>query len=105
MIGVAGGRCRLRLLAALRAGGAAPRPRVFVTECIDLPFVPRHWLPQMIEAAGGEALLAEPARPSHPTTWDAVSAADPELVVIAGAASMPRRPPDAPPTQSSSGSR
>jgi iron complex transport system substrate-binding protein len=37
----------------------------------------------MIEAAGGEALLAEPGRPSHPTTWDQVSAADPELLVIA----------------------
>ena len=67
--------------AALRAG--AHRPRVFVAEWIDPPFVPGHWLPGMIDAAGGEALLAEPGRPSHPTTWDAVSAADPELLVIA----------------------
>ena len=37
----------------------------------------------MIEAAGGEALLAEPGRPSHPTSWDDVAAADPEVVVIA----------------------
>jgi iron complex transport system substrate-binding protein len=37
----------------------------------------------MIEAAGGEALLAEPGRPSHPTTWDEVAAAAPELLVIA----------------------
>ena len=66
---------------ALRAG--AHRPRVFVAEWIDPPFAPGHWLPGMIEAAGGEALLAEPGRPSHPTTWDAVSAADPELLVIA----------------------
>ena len=67
--------------AALDAG--ARRPRVFVAEWIDPPFVPGHWLPGMIEAAGGEALLAEPGRPSHPTTWDEVSAADPELLVIA----------------------
>jgi iron complex transport system substrate-binding protein len=67
--------------AALRTG--AHRPRVFVAEWIDPPFVPGHWLPDMIEAAGGEALLAETGRPSHPTTWDAVSAADPELLVIA----------------------
>jgi iron complex transport system substrate-binding protein len=67
--------------AALRAG--ARRPRVFVAEWIDPPFVPGHWLPGMLEAAGGEALLAEPGRPSHPTTWDAVSDADPELLVIA----------------------
>lgn len=67
--------------AAVRAG--ARRPRVFVAEWIDPPFVPGHWLPGMIEAAGGEALLAEPGRPSHPTTWDEVAAADPELLVIA----------------------
>jgi iron complex transport system substrate-binding protein len=69
--------------AALRAGAGAPRPRVFVAEWIVPPFVPGHWLPEMIEAAGGDALLAEPGRPSYPTTWDAVSAADPELLVIA----------------------
>lgn len=59
------------------------RPRVFVAEWIDPPFVPGHWLPEMIEAAGGEAVLAEHARPSHPTTWDAVAAMDPEVVVVA----------------------
>jgi iron complex transport system substrate-binding protein len=62
---------------------AERRPRVFVAEWIDPPFVPGHWLPGMIEAAGGEALLAEFGRPSHPTTWAAVTAADPELLVIA----------------------
>jgi iron complex transport system substrate-binding protein len=62
--------------------GGARRPRVFVAEWIEPPFVPGHWLPGMIEAAGGEALLGEFGRPSHPTTWDAVAAADPELVVI-----------------------
>jgi iron complex transport system substrate-binding protein len=67
--------------AALRAG--APRPRIFVAEWIDPPFVPGHWLPDMIEAAGGEALLGEPGLSSHPTTWDDVAAADPELLVIA----------------------
>jgi len=60
-----------------------PRPRVFVAEWIEPPFVPGHWLPEMIEAAGGEAILGERGRPSHPTTWDAVSAADPAMVVLA----------------------
>src|SRR5688572_32495401 len=72
---------RRSIHAALDSG--ARRPRVFVAEWIDPPFVPGHWLPEMIEAAGGEALLAEPGRPSHPTTWDEVSTADPELLVIA----------------------
>jgi iron complex transport system substrate-binding protein len=67
--------------AAIDAGAA--RPRVFVAEWIDPPFVPGHWLPGMIEAAGGEALFAEPGRPSHATTWDAVADADAELLAIA----------------------
>ena len=88
--------------AALRAG--ARRPRVFVAEWIDPPFVPGHWLPGMIEAAGGEALLAEPGRPSHPTTWDAVVGRRSRAARHRGrAASMPRRPPVAPPTSTSSG--
>jgi iron complex transport system substrate-binding protein len=66
---------------AIQAG--ARRPRVFVAEWIEPPFVPGHWLPFMVEAAGGEALLAEPGRPSHPTTWDEVTVTDPQLVVIA----------------------
>jgi iron complex transport system substrate-binding protein len=66
---------------ALDAGGR--RPRVFVAEWIDPPFVPGFWLPGMIEAAGGEALLAEPGRPSHLTTWDAVTTAVTDLLVIA----------------------
>src|SRR5215210_4738853 len=65
------------------ATAGLPRPRVFVAEWIDPPFAPGHWLPDMIDAAGGEALLADPGRPSHPTTWDDVAAADPELLVIA----------------------
>jgi len=71
---------------AIAGGPARPgerRPRVFVAEWIEPPFVPGHWLPGMIEVEGGDALLAEPGRPSHPTTWEAVTEADPELLVIA----------------------
>jgi len=77
------GQMRRSIDEVRRATAGLPRPRVFVAEWIDPPFVPGHWLPDMIDAAGGEALLAEPHRPSHPTTWDAVTAADPELLVIA----------------------
>jgi iron complex transport system substrate-binding protein len=74
---------RSTIEAVRRATRDLPRPAVFVAEWIDPPFVPGHWLPEMIEAAGGEAVLGEPGRPSHPTTWAAVSATSPELVVIA----------------------
>ncbi len=74
---------RATIDAVRRSTRDLPRPRVFVAEWIEPPFVPGHWLPEMIEAAGGVAILGEPGRPSHRTTWDAVTAADPELLVIA----------------------
>ena len=69
---------------AVRAAVAGlPRRRVFVAEWIDPPYCGGHWVPEMVEAAGGEDVLAVHAEPSFPTTWDDVVAAHPELVVIA----------------------
>jgi iron complex transport system substrate-binding protein len=60
-----------------------PRRRVFVAEWIDPPYCAGHWVPEMVEAAGGEDVLAVHAQPSFATAWEDVVAADPELVVIA----------------------
>jgi iron complex transport system substrate-binding protein len=60
----------------------APR-RVFVAEWTDPPFAAGHWVPEMIEAAGGEDVLGRGGEPSYPTTWAEVAALAPELVVIA----------------------
>jgi len=50
---------RSTIEAARRSTRDLPRPAVFVAEWIEPPFVPGHWLPEMIEAAGGEAVLGE----------------------------------------------
>src|SRR3954447_22886815 len=69
---------------AVRAAVAGlPLPRVFVAEWIDPPFCGGHWVPEMVDAAGGEDVLAVHGEPSFPTTWDDVLTAQPELVVIA----------------------
>jgi iron complex transport system substrate-binding protein len=60
-----------------------PRRRVFVAEWIDPPYCGGHWVPEMVEAAGGADVLGVHAEPSFPTTWEEVLARDPELVVIA----------------------
>jgi iron complex transport system substrate-binding protein len=59
-----------------------PRPRVFFAEWLDPPFCAGHWLPEMIELAGGMDVLGKPGEPSHPTTWETVFALEPELVVV-----------------------
>jgi iron complex transport system substrate-binding protein len=62
--------------------GRAPR-RVFVAEWLDPPYCAGHWLPEMIELAGGDDPLAAKGRPSHPVTWERVLAGEPELVIAA----------------------
>jgi iron complex transport system substrate-binding protein len=52
-------------------------------EWTDPPFAPGHWVPEMVEAAGGVPLLATAGERSQRVTWDAVHAAEPELVVVA----------------------
>jgi iron complex transport system substrate-binding protein len=42
-----------------------------------------HWTPGLIEAAGGEPILAHPGENSQTLTWDAIEAADPEVVIVA----------------------
>lgn len=59
-----------------------PRPRVFFAEWLEPPFCPGHWLPEMIELAGGVSVLGRAGEPSHQTTWKAVFALEPELVVV-----------------------
>jgi iron complex transport system substrate-binding protein len=66
-----------------RAVASRPRRRIFVAEWTDPPFAAGHWVPEMVEAAGGEDVLGRAGEPSFATTWDEVAALEPELVVIA----------------------
>jgi iron complex transport system substrate-binding protein len=60
-----------------------PRPRVFVAEWVDPPYAPGHWLPELVEVAGGECVIGTASEHSFRTTWDEVRALAPELVVLA----------------------
>jgi iron complex transport system substrate-binding protein len=74
---------RSRLDAVRRASGGAPRPRVMFLEWTDPPFSPGHWIPEMVEATGGEPVLANPGAKSERVTWEAVHAAEPDVFVVA----------------------
>ncbi len=39
-----------------------PRLRVFVAEWLDPPFAAGHWVPEMVDLAGGDEVLGRPAR-------------------------------------------
>lgn len=62
--------------------GLPPR-RIFVAEWLDPPFASGHWIPEMVRAAGGVDVLGRAGEHSCPTSWDAVAAERPELIVLA----------------------
>ena len=76
------GSLRQRLAdVAVAVAGSAP-PRVFVLEWPDPPFVAGHWVPELVGAAGGQAVLARAGERSVPTTWNEIAAIDPDVVVV-----------------------
>jgi iron complex transport system substrate-binding protein len=80
-------RLRARLDAVAAAGRALPdRPRVLLLEWTDPPFVGGHWVPGMVELAGGANVEVQQARAGQRSVrleWDAVAAADPDLIAVA----------------------
>jgi iron complex transport system substrate-binding protein len=70
-----------RLDAVADAVEGAPAPTVAALEWLDPVFVGGHWVPQMIELAGGVDVLGLPGERSHTVEWDEVRASRPELVV------------------------
>jgi iron complex transport system substrate-binding protein len=77
---VAGLRERLASVQAVVEG--LERPRVFALEWGDPPFNGGHWVPEMLEVAGAETLLACPGTPSVRVTWGQIEAAAPQVVVF-----------------------
>lgn len=61
----------------------APPVRVAMLEWLDPVFIGGHWVPQLIELAGGVDPLGLPGEPSEQRTWDEVAATQPEVVVVA----------------------
>ena len=57
------------------------RPRVAALEWLDPPFIGGHWVPQMIELAGGQDPLGFPGEPSRRASWEEIEAVGPEVVV------------------------
>src|ERR687891_165319 len=63
---------------AVVAVSGAPRPRVAALEWLDPPFAGGHWVPEMIELAGGTDPIGRPGRRSPEVSWREVAAAEPE---------------------------
>jgi len=58
------------------------RPRVVCLEWLNPLYVAGHWVPEMVELAGGLDVLGSQDAPSQETTWHAVESARPDVVLI-----------------------
>jgi iron complex transport system substrate-binding protein len=59
----------------------ADRPTVLPLEWLDPPFTGGHWIPEMVELAGGEPLLCVHGGKSRTANWDEIAASRPDVVV------------------------
>jgi iron complex transport system substrate-binding protein len=75
-------RQRARIDAVRRAVQGAEPVTVAAIEWLDPVFVAGHWTPQIIDLAGGADVLGFAGEHSEQTTWEAVAAARPEVVVV-----------------------
>jgi len=89
---LAGLRYRLRRVAAraqrpgmVGAQHVAPRrkPRVLVLEWVDPPYVAGHWVPELVELAGGKDVASRPGEPSRQRSWADLTALQPDLILVA----------------------
>jgi iron complex transport system substrate-binding protein len=57
------------------------RPRVAALEWLDPVYVGGHWVPQLVDYAGGEDVLGQPGERSESVPWEVVAAVQPDVVV------------------------
>ena len=70
-------------LAAVQAALSDVEPRsVLAIEWLDPPFAPGHWVPEMIERAGGRCVAGRTGERSVQTDWAALEDLDPDVLVV-----------------------
>jgi iron complex transport system substrate-binding protein len=73
---------RARVDAVRRRVRGRDRPRVLVLEWSDPPFNAGHWVPDQVEAAGGEPVLAVAGARSRRLTWEEIGAARVDVTIF-----------------------
>lgn len=71
-----------RVESVRRSGQGLPRKRVFCAEWYDPVFASGHWVPEMVEIAGGREVLGATGQDSRRVEWRDVVALDPEVLVL-----------------------
>jgi iron complex transport system substrate-binding protein len=78
---IADARTRLWVVTE-RAARLPYHPRVLILEWIDPYYCCGHWVPEMVELAGGEDGLGRAGRDSVRVAWDEIAAWSPEVLIV-----------------------
>lgn len=70
-----------RLERVRKAVEGAERPRVLALEWLDPPFLGGHWVPEMIEIAGGVDVAGVAGQKSPQVEWEQLGGLEPDVVV------------------------
>ena len=73
---------RGRVDAVRRRVRGRARPRVLVLEWSDPPFNAGHWVPEQVDAAGGEPVLAQVGARSRRLTWEEIRAEHVDVTIF-----------------------
>jgi iron complex transport system substrate-binding protein len=71
-----------RVSAVQERVGRRPGPRVLALEWLDPPYVPGHWVPELVALAGGLLMAGTAGRPSYRMEWPELEALHPDVVLI-----------------------
>ena len=58
------------------------RPKVLGIEWVDPFFTAGHWVPEMVELAGGKNLISKQGEPSRRLDFEEISSINPEIIVL-----------------------
>lgn len=65
-----------------RVQNSSHRPRVVCIEWLSPLYVAGHWVPEMVQLAGGQDVLAKPGSSSRVVIWDEILNAAPEVLIV-----------------------
>ena len=60
----------------------AERPRVFCMEWFSPPYNAGHWMPELVEMAGGDDAIGQKGKDSKRIAWEQVLEYDPEVLIL-----------------------
>ena len=74
-------KSRIEVIRA-RTARSGPRPRVACLEWFDPLYIAGHWVPEMVQIAGGTDVFGTAGEPSAKVEWELVISSSPEVLIL-----------------------